>query len=134
MAVTENGGVKVNCSDQNSDNNTASLTETKPPRHDDQNPNSNSSVETPNPTKDSIKKTSEVNLKSEISHLNPMAKEFFPSSVARIHTEFLRNGLWYTNNLAMQVISDEEIGHFGTRVCININKNILIFYVMDLLC
>ncbi|KAL1218160.1 Polyadenylate-binding protein-interacting protein 13 [Cardamine amara subsp. amara] len=82
MAVTENGGVKVDSFDQNSDNNTASLTEMKPPCNGDQTPNSNSYVETPNPTEDWIKKTSEVNLKSEISHLNPMAKEFFPSSMA----------------------------------------------------
>lgn len=76
MTSSENGGVKVDSYDQNSDN------------------------------------------KNETSHLNPMAKEFFPSSMARTHSEFLSNRLWFGNNFTMQAISSEDNGHFATRVCI----------------
>ncbi|KAJ0236247.1 Polyadenylate-binding protein-interacting protein 13 [Hirschfeldia incana] len=84
MAVPENADVKVDSSGQNLDKNTASLADTIPPCPDDQNPGSNSSVETPNSTKGS-----EGAIKSEISHsdvklskLNPMAKEYVPKSIA----------------------------------------------------
>ncbi|CAE6118506.1 unnamed protein product [Arabidopsis arenosa] len=102
MAVAENVGVKVDSSDdQNLDNNTTSLTETKPSCPDDQIPKSNSSVL----TNELIQRTSEVDLKSEISRLNPMAKEFVPSFFAQTHSEFLRNRLWFTNNFPVQAIS-----------------------------
>ncbi|XP_010525570.1 PREDICTED: polyadenylate-binding protein-interacting protein 10 [Tarenaya hassleriana] len=54
MAVAEDAGVKVDSSGQNLENNTVSSVDAKPPCPDSQNPKSDSSVETPNPTKESI--------------------------------------------------------------------------------
>ncbi|KAG7603326.1 Polyadenylate-binding protein-interacting protein 13 [Arabidopsis thaliana] len=103
MGVVENVGVKVDSSDddQNIDNNTTSLVETKPSCSDDQTPKSKSSVL----TNELIQRTSEVNLKSEISQLNPMAKEFVPSFLAQTgYSEFLGNKFWFTNHFQMQTI------------------------------
>lgn len=95
MSVLENADVKVDSSGHNLDKNIVSPPQTKPPCPDDQNPK---------------RQTNEVNLKIEISHLddkfsklNPMAKEFVPPSLA--YSASLRNGLWFTNNFAMQAIS-----------------------------
>uniref|UniRef100_A0A0D3AGY4 Uncharacterized protein n=2 Tax=Brassica oleracea var. oleracea TaxID=109376 RepID=A0A0D3AGY4_BRAOL len=73
-----------------------------PPSPDDQNPESNFSVETPNSTKGS-----EGALKSEISHidvkfskLNPMAKEYVPQPLAPTIPVFVENSLWFTNSFA----------------------------------
>ncbi|CAD5332573.1 unnamed protein product [Arabidopsis thaliana] len=110
MAVAENVGVKVDSSNnQNIDNNTTSLVETKPSCSDDQTPKSKSSVL----TNELIQRTSEVNLKSEISHLNPMAKEFVPSFLAQTHhSEFWGNRFWFTNHFPKQTIF--LIGQFAT--------------------
>lgn len=72
--------------------NTTSLAVTKPPCLDGQTPpKSNSSMETPNLTNEVTQRTSEVNIKNEISsQLNPMAAEFLPSLRARTHSEILR--------------------------------------------
>ncbi|XP_009111632.1 polyadenylate-binding protein-interacting protein 13 isoform X2 [Brassica rapa] len=118
MAVPENDDVKVDSSDQNLDNNTASLAATmRPPSSDDQNPESNSSVETPNSTKGS-----EGALKSEISHmdvkfskLNLMAKEYVPQPLAPTLPVFVENSLWFTNSFAMQAFSAEDNDLFDTR-------------------
>ncbi|XP_048627003.1 polyadenylate-binding protein-interacting protein 13-like [Brassica napus] len=118
MAVPENADLKVDSSDQNLDNNTASLAATMmPPSPDDQNPESNSSVETPNSTKGS-----EGALKSEISHidvkfskLNPMAKEYVPQPLAPTIPVFVENSLWFTNSFAMQAFSAEDNDLFDTR-------------------
>ncbi|KAF3500461.1 hypothetical protein F2Q69_00039885 [Brassica cretica] len=118
MAVPENDDVKVDSSDQNLDNNTASLAATmRPPSPDDQNPESNSSVETPNSTKGS-----EGALKSEISHmdvkfskLNPMAKEYVPQPLAPTLPVFVENSLWFTNSFAIQAFSAEDNDLFDTR-------------------
>ncbi|KAH0856319.1 hypothetical protein HID58_084580 [Brassica napus] len=118
MAVPENDDVKVDSSDQNLDNNTASLAATmRPPSPDDQNPESNSSVETPNSTKGS-----EGALKSEISHmdvkfskLNPMAREYVPQPLAPTLPVFVENSLWFTNSFAMQAFSAEDNDLFDTR-------------------
>ncbi|KAL9280497.1 putative RNA recognition motif domain, ataxin-2, RNA-binding domain superfamily [Arabidopsis thaliana] len=110
MAFAENVGVKVDSSNnQNIDNNTTSLVETKPSCSDDQTPKSKSSVL----TNELIQRTSEVNLKSEISHLNPMAKEFVPSFLAQTHhSEFWGNRFWFTNHFPKQTIF--LIGQFAT--------------------
>jgi len=115
MAVAENVGVKVDSSNnQNIDNNTTSLVETKPSCSDDQTPKSKSSVL----TNELIQRTSEVNLKSEISHLNPMAKEFVPSFLAQTHhSEFWGNRFWFTNHFPKQTIF--LIGQFATMVYIS---------------
>ncbi|KFK27722.1 hypothetical protein AALP_AA8G421000 [Arabis alpina] len=109
MAIAENAGVEVDLSGRNSDENTVLEAKMKPPCPDDQNPKS----ETPNP--ESTQETSEVNLKSEISHLgfklNPMAKEFVPQT----HYGVLRDGLWFTNNFAVEAVSAKENGYFATR-------------------
>ncbi|OAO93216.1 CID13 [Arabidopsis thaliana] len=113
MGVVENVGVKVDSSDddQNIDNNTTSLVETKPSCSDDQTPKSKSSVL----TNELIQRTSEVNLKSEISQLNPMAKEFVPSFLAQTgYSEFLGNKFWFTNHFQMQTIFLN--GQFATMV------------------
>ncbi|VVB17329.1 unnamed protein product [Arabis nemorensis] len=119
MAVSENAGVKVDSSGQNSDKNSVSEAKMKPPCPDDQNPKSNSSL---GPSKESTQNPSEVNLKSEISHsdstfskLNPLAKEFVPRSLARTNSGVSRDRLWFPNNFAMEAISPEGNGHFGTR-------------------
>ncbi|KAG7551762.1 RNA-binding domain superfamily [Arabidopsis thaliana x Arabidopsis arenosa] len=122
MAVAENVGVKVDSSDdQNLDNNTISLAETKPSCPDDQTPKSNSSVL----TNELIQRTSEVDLKSEISRLNPMAKEFVPSFFAQTHSEFLRNRLWFTNNFPVQAISTMRWNFGQGRRWINKKKNLV---------
>ncbi|KAG7556355.1 RNA recognition motif domain [Arabidopsis suecica] len=122
MAVAENVGVKVDSSDdQNLNNNTTSLAETKPSCPDDQTPKSNSSVL----TNELIQRTSEVNLKSEISRLNPMAKEFVPSFFAQTHSEFLRNRLWFTNNFPMQAITTMRWNFGQGRRWINKKKNLV---------
>ena len=121
MAVPENADVKVDSCDQNLDNNTASLAATMmPPSPGDQNPESNSSVETPNSTKGN-----EGALNSEISHmgykfskLNPMAKEYVPQPLAPTLPVFVENSLWFTNSFAMQAFSAEDNDLFDTRVCI----------------
>uniref|UniRef100_A0A0D3E1G3 RRM domain-containing protein n=1 Tax=Brassica oleracea var. oleracea TaxID=109376 RepID=A0A0D3E1G3_BRAOL len=118
MAVPENADLKVDSSDQNLDNNTASLAATMmPPSPDDQNPESNFSVETPNSTKGS-----EGALKSEISHidvkfskLNPMAKEYVPQPLAPTIPVFVENSLWFTNSFAMRAFSAEDNDLFDTR-------------------
>ncbi|KAG2316700.1 hypothetical protein Bca52824_019822 [Brassica carinata] len=117
MAVPENPDVKVDSSGQNLDKNTASLADTMPPCPDDQNPESNSSVETPNSANGS-----EGALKSVISHsdvkfskLNPMAKEYVPQSLAPTQSGFVNNMLWFTNNFAMQAFSADENDLFATR-------------------
>ncbi|EOA19681.1 hypothetical protein CARUB_v10003348mg [Capsella rubella] len=112
MSIVENAGVTMDSSDQNSNNNTASLEDTKSPCPDDQKLKSSTSVETPNLANESVQRTSEVNPKS---HLNPLAKEFVPSLIALYHSEFLRNRLWFANNFPMQVISIEENVRFTTR-------------------
>ncbi|CAN6970262.1 unnamed protein product [Brassica rapa subsp. trilocularis] len=111
MAVPENADVKVDSSEQNLDNNTASLETTMmPPSPDDQNPESNSSVETPNSTKGS-----EGDLKSELtqmdvkfSKLNPMAREYVPQPLAPTLPVFVENSLWFTNSYAMQPVFVEN--------------------------
>ncbi|KAF3562374.1 hypothetical protein DY000_02011368 [Brassica cretica] len=89
----------------------------RPPSPDDQNPESNSSVETPNSTKGS-----EGALKSEISHmdvkfskLNPMAKEYVPQPLAPTLPVFMENSLWFTNSFAMRAFSAEDNDLFDTR-------------------
>ena len=146
MAVPENADVKVDSCDQNLDNNTASLAATMmPPSPGDQNPESNSSVETPNSTKGS-----EGDLKSEItqmdvkfSKLNPMAREYVPQPLAptlpvfvenslwftnsfAMQPVFVENSLWFTNSFAMQAFSAEDNDLFDTRVCIMY----IIFYII----
>ncbi|KAF8082512.1 hypothetical protein N665_0822s0024 [Sinapis alba] len=121
MAVPENADVTVDSSGQNLDNNTASLADTTmPPCPDhDQNPEPNSSVETPNSTK---AQNNEGALKSEISHLdvklsklNPMAKEYIPQPLAQTHSWFVENSLWFTNIFPMQAFSAEDNDLFATR-------------------
>ena len=137
MAVPENADVKVDSSEQNLDNNTASLETTMmPPSPDDQNPESNSSVETPNSTKGS-----EGALKSEISHmdvkfskLNPMAKEYVPQPLAPTLPVFVENSLWFTNSFAMQAFSAEDNDLFDTRVCIMYIIFYIILWVMVYMC
>ncbi|EFH50458.1 ctc-interacting domain 13 [Arabidopsis lyrata subsp. lyrata] len=122
MAVAENVGVKVDSSDdQNLDNNTTSLAETKPSCPDDQTPKSNSSVL----TNELIQRTSEVDLMSEISRLNPMAKEFVPSFLAQTHSEFLRSRLWFTNNFPVQAISTMRRSFGQGRRWINKKTNLV---------
>ena len=120
MAVPENADVmKMDSSGQSQDKNNVLEADTKPPCSDDhKSPESNSSVETSNPTKD---QNSEGTLKSEISHLdvkfsklNPMAKEYVPHSLAQAHSGFVSNMVWLNN---MQTIPAVENGHFDTRVC-----------------
>lgn len=122
MAVPENADVKDDSSGQNLDNNAASLPADTmmPPCPDDQNPESNSSVETPNSTKGS-----EGALKNEISHsdvkfskLNAMAKEYVPQLRAPTHPGFVNNMLWFTNNFAMQTFFIDDYDLFATTVCI----------------
>ena len=129
MVVPENADLKVDSSDQNIDNKNALLAATMmPPSPDDQNPESNSSVETPNSTKGS-----EGALKSEISHidvkfskLNPMAKEYVPQPLAPTLPVFVENSLWFTNSFAMQAFSAEDNDLFYSRVCIMY----IIFYII----
>ncbi|KAJ4877541.1 Polyadenylate-binding protein-interacting protein 13 [Raphanus sativus] len=118
MAVPENADVKDDSSGQNLDNNAASLPADTmmPPCPDDQNPESNSSVETPNSTKGS-----EGALKNEISHsdvkfskLNAMAKEYVPQLRAPTHPGFVNNMLWFTNNFAMQTFFIDDYDLFAT--------------------
>ncbi|KAG5381959.1 hypothetical protein IGI04_033429 [Brassica rapa subsp. trilocularis] len=120
--LVESAVSALNCSvdscDQNLDNNTASLAATMmPPSPGDQNPESNSSVETPNSTKGN-----EGALNSEISHmgvkfskLNPMAKEYVPQPLAPTLPVFVENSLWFTNSFAMQAFSAEDNDLFDTR-------------------
>ncbi|CAF2015789.1 hypothetical protein Bca4012_079327 [Brassica carinata] len=122
MAVSENADVmKMDSSGQSQDKSNVLEADTKPPCSDDQkSPESNSSVEISNPTKD---QNSEGTLKSEISHLdvkfsklNPMAKEYVPHSLAQAHSGFVSNMVWRNNNIAMmQTIPAVENGHFDTR-------------------
>ncbi|KAF8054802.1 hypothetical protein N665_1313s0013 [Sinapis alba] len=122
MAVSENADVmKMDSSGQSQDKNNVLEADTKPPCSDDQKiPESYSSVETSNPTKD---QNSEGPLKSEISRLddkfsklNPMAKEYIPHSLAQANSGFVNNMVWLNNNIAMmQAIPAVENGHFATR-------------------
>lgn len=144
MAVSENADVmKMDSSGQSQDKSNVLEADTKPPCSDDQkSPESNSSVEISNPTKD---QNSEGTLKSEISHLdvkfsklNPMAKEYVPHSLAQAHSGFVSNMVWRNNNIAMmQTIPAVENGHFDTRVCkiyIYIISELWPIYLLDLLC
>ncbi|CAH8334364.1 unnamed protein product [Eruca vesicaria subsp. sativa] len=117
MADPKNSDVNVDSPDQNLDNNTASLADTMlVPCPDDQNPESNSSVETPNPVKG---ESSEGALKREIRNsdvkLNPMAKEYVPQSLDRTHSLFVTNNLWFTNGFTMQAFYAQDNENFATR-------------------
>lgn len=122
MSVAENADVKVDSSGQNLEKNIVSAVQTKPPCPDDQNPK---------------RQTSEVNLKIEISHLddkfsklNPMAKEFVPPSLA--YSASLRNGLWFTNNFAMQAISSANGVNIYRSYTYSLNCDLYICVVLCL--